>query len=194
MTALFEQQEETKPLCTCSYLQGPCGSHNNLYLCVQVSLLWLSHWAVILQSFTQQQCFSPAAGLCLFPHLLRRWTKLLPNKQRAELSLCFNAAYKSTSGASMATKLENSRVPSSSLFHLSLSLHISLTDIVERLQSFSLSLSLPVSLSLILLLWDLVPFSEERGDASSALYFNLAAVEIKNLKTGIHDFCISQIG
>ena len=113
--------------------------------------------------------------------------------------LCFNAASDSSELRVHGNKIviENSRVSSPPLFHHSPSLHLSLSlsDIAEQLPplSLSLSLSLPLSPSLSLSLSALAPFRRRRSNASSTLYFNLAAVKIKYLKTDIHDFCISQI-
>lgn len=140
MTALLEQQEET-----CSYLQGPCGSHKNLYLCMQVSRLWLRHWAVILQS-SRSNSVSLQPRVWASSHISSDDEQSCSRTRNAQSCRCVLSLKANrvltlppTPVAELAwqQKLENSRVSSFSPFQLSLSLHISLTDIVKRLQSLS---------------------------------------------------------
>lgn len=160
-----------------------------MHFYMQNSGLWLSQWAVsILTKFKKQQCFSPTVCFSLYQNLLCQRTKADPEEQNQRAvvcgcilfqgKLCFNAASDSSSLECKATKLSSKiAVSSSSLFHLSPSLPLFLSDIAEQL---------PFSLSSC-------TFQDARSNASSTLYFSLAAVKIKYLKTDIHDFCISQI-
>lgn len=143
-------------------------------------------------SSKQQQCFSPAVCFSLYQNLLCQRTKAAPEEEKQKSvvcgcilfqgKLCFYAASNSSSWEYMATKLSSKiaeSIPPLFSISLSLSLPLSLSDIAEQLL-LSLSLSS-------------CTFQEGRSNASSTLYFNLAAVKIKYLKTDIHDFCISQI-